>query len=112
MIIEIDVFSGRPNPRWELSPAEGDELLARLQEQSLPPGASPPPRAGYRGFIVYRPDAQGHPIAWLRVGGGAITVLAGAGVGTYSDIIGLENWLVGLARGAGFGALFSDSDMA
>lgn len=52
--IELDVFSGRPNPSWELNPSESGELLKQL---------SPLPETdknkaafydglGYRGFII------------------------------------------------------------
>jgi hypothetical protein len=52
--VELDVFSGRPNPSWELDPSESRELLKQL---------SPLPEAdknkaefndglGYRGFII------------------------------------------------------------
>jgi len=58
--IEMDVFSGRPNPSWELSPSESGELLKEL---------SPLPEAdknkveffdglGYRGFIISVQDAD------------------------------------------------------
>jgi len=52
MVVELDAFSGRPNPRWVLTESEAAEL-ARLIT-SLPPapgGASlRPPGLGYRGF--------------------------------------------------------------
>ena len=54
MIVEIDLFSGRPNPRWELGPVEA-RALEKL-EAGLRPAAGPPPEPpalGYRGF-VYR----------------------------------------------------------
>ena len=55
-LVELDVFSGRENPRWHLDrPAEAE--LRRLVER-LPPavGASPePPGLGYRGFVVSGP---------------------------------------------------------
>jgi len=52
--IELDVFSGRPNPSWELNSSESGELLKEL---------SPLPEAdknkaefydglGYRGFVI------------------------------------------------------------
>jgi hypothetical protein len=58
--VELDVFSGRPNPSWELNPSESGELLKQL---------SPLPEAdknkaefndglGYRGFIVSVQDAD------------------------------------------------------
>lgn len=51
MLVELDVFSGRPNPRWQLSEREVSELT-RLTNP-LAPTARPaptPPGLGYRGF--------------------------------------------------------------
>lgn len=56
MAIEVmlDIFSGLPNPVWELSSAEETELLARLE--TLPPRYEEvlpePPGLGYRGFVI------------------------------------------------------------
>ena len=52
MIVELDVFSGRPNPRWHLDEdqaAEVAELLRRLAP--APTGRVEPPALGYRGFL-------------------------------------------------------------
>lgn len=57
--VEIDLFSGRSNPVWGLTPAEGAELMARLQ--SLPvgsPAAIPDDQLGYRGLHVGPLPAQ------------------------------------------------------
>jgi hypothetical protein len=56
--VELDIFSGRPNPQWRLSAAD-----AALLEQKLAalPVASPGQLAnplGYRGFIVQLPQAN------------------------------------------------------
>lgn len=52
MRVEIDVFSGRVNPQWELTPREEGELLNRFL--NLPPYARAPPQLpdllGYRGI--------------------------------------------------------------
>jgi hypothetical protein len=52
MQVELDAFSGRPNPRWELTDADGDELR-RLEGRLERSGAEPPepPGLGYRGFL-------------------------------------------------------------
>jgi hypothetical protein len=67
MIVELDIFSGRPNPRWSLSESENAEL-ARLIE-SLQPAASPPsltpPGLGYRGFRL----RDGTGSTWFAYGG-------------------------------------------
>ncbi len=52
MLVELDIFSGRPNPRWQL-----DERIARqlgeLHHRLARTTDSPPtvPGLGYRGFI-------------------------------------------------------------
>ncbi len=51
--VELDAFSGRPNPRWVLTPAEATEffsLLGRLRPDSR--DARVPDQLGYRGFVV------------------------------------------------------------
>lgn len=105
--VEIDVFSGRPNPSWALSPAEAGDLAARLRD--LPREGRPRPRLGYRGFVVHRPDPRGGSWPWLHVGGGAVEVFAGAGRGCYRDVAGIEEWLVALADREGFGALLGSA---
>lgn len=52
--VQMDVFSGRPNPSWELSPSESGELLKQL---SLLPevdtnAAVFNDNLGYRGFVI------------------------------------------------------------
>lgn len=50
--VELDIFSGGPNPKWHLSEADTTALLRELDEL---PDASPAAVAtnlGYRGFVV------------------------------------------------------------
>ncbi|MDX6448354.1 MAG: hypothetical protein QOG29_1140 [Gaiellaceae bacterium] len=53
MVVELDVFSGRPNPRWELDEPTANPLR-RLLSQLTVAGVTPPepPGLGYRGFVV------------------------------------------------------------
>jgi hypothetical protein len=56
MFVELDAFSGRPNPRWQLDPKDTEELL-RLQDRlelSVGPPVEPP-GLGYRGFVYWDP---------------------------------------------------------
>lgn len=58
--IELDVFSGRPNPGWTLEAAAGQHLLAMLA--ALPPAHPVGSRLtglGFRGFVVRLPDGHG-----------------------------------------------------
>jgi hypothetical protein len=50
--VELDIFSGRENPRWVLDPSTSNQLLdlhRRLQPGH--PSADEPPGLGYRGFL-------------------------------------------------------------
>ena len=51
MLVELDVFSGRPNPRWELDEQSSKKLL-QIQSRLRRTRESPPdpPGLGYRGF--------------------------------------------------------------
>ena len=51
--VELDAFSGQPNPRWDLAPADGEAFLTALR--ALRPeraGARAPDGLGYRGIVV------------------------------------------------------------
>lgn len=53
MQVELDVFSGRPNPYWNLTPQETNEFVRLFQ--ALPPNkeqGSIKEGLGYRGLIV------------------------------------------------------------
>ncbi|MFF7485734.1 hypothetical protein ACFZBC_09570 [Streptomyces luteogriseus] len=54
--VELDIFSGMPNPKWILSRREEGELTERIQaapEQVSPVSTSEEPfNLGYRGFII------------------------------------------------------------
>jgi len=58
MLVELDVFSGRPNPRWALDGHASQqlrELAKRLTSTRQAP--ADPPGLGYRGFVYS--DAAG-----------------------------------------------------
>jgi hypothetical protein len=52
MLVELDIFSGRPNPTWELDEQAARTLRELHQElwgvDERPPE---PPGLGYRGFV-------------------------------------------------------------
>lgn len=69
--VELDVFSGRPNPSWRLRAAERDQLFGLLRAtKELGAVSTAPPGLGYRGLIL-RIESGGHA-ELLRVGDGAI----------------------------------------
>ncbi|CAM5663369.1 hypothetical protein [Streptomyces purpurascens] len=86
MIVELDVFSGRPNPRWRLDD-EARTTFHRLMA-GLGPAAAPaatPPGLGYRGFVVEDGDQT------YRIFGG----LVATGDSVLADSARtLERWLL------------------
>ncbi len=101
--VELDVFSGRPNPGWRLSAAESAELMALLD--ALPGGPERmPPALGYRGFVVHdRSGSAGAQASPLRVFDGTVKL----GDRHLADARGAEAWLQRSARAHGHGAVIN-----
>jgi hypothetical protein len=59
--VTADMFSGLPNPKWALTPAQGSEFLRRFK--NLPPGSKVTaiPDLGYRGLLVDSTDSSFGP---------------------------------------------------
>ena len=75
--IEVDLYSGAPNPRFLLSEADTAELRRRLAD--LPPLQPDTGRVrdglGYRGVQVVLPDGSGDAV----VSGGVVEIRGGSG---------------------------------
>jgi hypothetical protein len=71
--LELDVFSGRPNPSWDLDEATGRRLVELLDKAtSAPSSAEQPPPLGFRGFVVVVSDRS--EVRRFRVFGGTVVV--------------------------------------
>ena len=56
VIITLDIFSGVPDPAWELSDAQAERLRGLLQAEMQPSHLRSPAGGGglgYRGFEIY-----------------------------------------------------------
>ena len=56
--VEVDVFSGRPNPAWTMSPSDARATVRMLNQL---PGGAPgvvEDRLGYRGTIIRTKNAE------------------------------------------------------
>src|SRR2546423_1095296 len=75
-LVTLDIFSGRPNPRWFLDDAATAELRDRIYRKPSTISAAPPGVGGlgYRGLQV-RFETEGAPI---YVKGGVVETLAGS----------------------------------
>lgn len=103
--VDLDVWSGRPNPTWTLTPEEEVELAKHLRDLEGIEKAVEPPALGYRGFVLSSPGRR------LRVYRGTL-VLTEVGEGgedgathVFADSNGLERWLAELAAKRGHGDL-------
>lgn len=56
--LEVDMFSGRPNPRWVLPMDERDSLLNLIASLREAAGPMPATGLGYRGFILRDGDRE------------------------------------------------------
>jgi len=100
MLVELDVFSGRPNPRWELDEQRFQELR-QLESRLIPArqAAPEPPGLGYRGFVYS--DASGEVRAYRGYVKTPRTVLADPSLSVEkyllnqmpSEYAELRNWL-------------------
>jgi hypothetical protein len=69
--VEVNLYSGRPNPRFPLTNDDVTDILGRLA--ALPPTTHAPPATalGYRGLILTDDTARG-PFARVEVSRGLV----------------------------------------
>lgn len=72
MIVTLDVFSGRPNPTWQLSEKQANQLFERVTDRALIDSQAVDGVLGYRGLVIsaHGDDQlpEGAP-ATFRIGG-------------------------------------------
>ncbi|MFD4657746.1 hypothetical protein ACFWP2_19195 [Kitasatospora sp. NPDC058444] len=100
MVVEVDLYSGRPNPRFPLRPATADELTHRIAALAPAAGdAKPYDGLGYRGLRVLPGPHDTSPA--ITVSAGLVTLHApdGSPRRLHDPGRALERWL--LAQGTG-----------
>ena len=95
--IELDAFSGRPNPKWLASPEHAASLSRALSSLPEAPSQPEPSHLGYRGFIIRYQSQQ------TRVYRGHVFVTAGGTSRTFTDSARIEEQLITDASQRGFG---------
>jgi hypothetical protein len=94
--VQLDVFSGRPNPRWTLSGERARELGERLTGVE-PAEPQEPPALGYRGFLISDASIR------LRVFDSLIVLHHKGATSHLRDVGGAEQFLLDQAREHGYG---------
>ncbi|MCO5166183.1 MAG: hypothetical protein M9894_07420 [Planctomycetes bacterium] len=92
--VHASIYSGRPNPTWELTPAQVEALRGRLRD--LPPLGRPAKFDRLGGFLVEAHGVEGVPPSlWILDGA------VGVRDHVRADAHGLEAWLRDDARARG-----------
>jgi hypothetical protein len=95
--VELDIFSGRPNPTWVLTNAEADSFTKQLAALSPTSAAELSGNLGYRGFIIKY--AQGAETQTIRLQHGIVIISKGVtNVYVYDQDRVLERWLLTTGR--------------
>jgi len=98
----LDIFSGRPNPKWILFREQVEELRAKLGKF---PAAQPkmPPGLGYRGVMITNLNkSPGFPERILAYHG--IVSIMDKGITIYQeDVNHIEGWILDQACERGHG---------
>jgi hypothetical protein len=82
MIVELDIYSGQPNPTWTLTNDQEQELIQFLSNLSLKEGEMVDHGIlGYRGMILY----EGNDFPITLVGLGEIVQQTSSGLLVYYD---------------------------
>jgi hypothetical protein len=95
--VELDIFSGMPNPTWILTDAEADNFVKQLAALSPTSAAELSGNLGYRGFIVRL--TEGADTESIRIQTGAVHITKGAtNVYGYDKDRELERWLLNTGK--------------
>ena len=100
--VELDIFSGLPNPTWTLEPVMASDLITRIARlNSTSEMVECPQNLGYRGFIVRFLDAGSSVVRTVRTCDGKIAVIDATGSKYYLDPQKeIELWLLATSDAA------------
>jgi hypothetical protein len=84
LTVELDIFSGMPNPTWTVAGHAAHQLLDTIAALRLTPPRTLRTQLGYRGFVVRLPDDDGERV--MRVQAGTVEISSGPSVEYFSDV--------------------------
>ena len=95
--VELDIFSGMPNPIWILTNAAADNFLQQLDALPLTSARELSGNLGYRGFIIQ--CTQGDNKRLIRVQNGIVHISEGeTNVYACDKDRQLEHWVLSTGR--------------
>jgi len=105
MTVELDVYSGRPNPAWKLTPAESAALAEILKDLPASQTAGAEGGLGYRGFVLSNPEREAGLPVRIRVCNGLVVFDEEGSPRSYRDTHGVESTLLRQASQRGYGEI-------
>ncbi len=97
ILVELDIFSGRPNPTWLLTTAEAESFGRRLAALRRSSPCEISSRLGYRGLIV--DVAHGTQARLVRVQSGCVQIVEDDTTAhAHDEERELERWLIETGR--------------
>ncbi|MEG4216010.1 hypothetical protein QUA28_11780 [Microcoleus sp. Pol14C4] len=108
MQVEVDMFSGRLNPQWELTVQESQQFTQRLQSLSTHQGeGSVNEGLGYRGLIVRESGEEVEGEREIVISNGLIVAISKGKSQQLTDKNRtLEKWLIQTGEGRLDGELY------
>jgi hypothetical protein len=100
--VELDAFSGRPNPQWQLSPERTADLLSKISSLPEAKAAPPEPGLGYRGFLLSEGGRS------IRVYMGTVEIKENEATRLRTDTANIERDLATDAKQRGFGSVVKE----
>jgi hypothetical protein len=94
--VELDIFSGMPNPTWVLTDAEADRFLEKLAAMPRISAAGLSGNLGYRGFILQ--VTQGADTQWVRIQRGIVQISNDAQIYAGDEGRELERWVLNTGK--------------
>ena len=99
--IELDAFSGQPNPTWQMTAAEARDIAARLRDLPAVEERLPETTLGYRGFTIRNEDGSR-----IYVTRGLVAVMVGNDAAdVFRDAHDVEGALKTQARARNYGGV-------
>ena len=100
MVVQAELFSGRPNPEWTLTAGETGEMRHLLDRLSAARAGRLADGLGYRGFVVFGTEAALPGCDEIRVQGAQVVAHCGGADRWMADPDrALERWLAATAEG-------------
>jgi hypothetical protein len=85
MRVELDVYSGRPNPGWEITAEEAERLLTAMRQLPERETGRLPDSLGYRGIVLQGGAVQALGYSRITVRGRMVLAEGPLGNKLYSD---------------------------